>query len=70
MVRVFKTNVQSVFQANSLISEILWQIPKLVINFDLEDCDRILRVVGVSIPQEKIEIILRLEGFFCEELKD
>lgn len=64
---VFKTNVstgdeirQLSFGLSSLVSQ--W-------NFDLEDCDKILRVVGMVTPHE-INKLLEQEGFLCEELVD
>jgi len=39
-------------------------------NFDLEDCDHVLRVVSESVqPQEAIEL-LEEAGFQCGELED
>lgn len=37
--------------------------------FDLEDCDKILRVVSKNIPARFIEELLQKAGFVCDELK-
>lgn len=37
-------------------------------NFDLEDCDRILRVVSHDLPAQYIESLLNNAGYQCEEL--
>jgi hypothetical protein len=44
MVEVFKTNVEYMQQAIMLIGHIQKVFPNYVANFDLEDCDRIMRV--------------------------
>lgn len=38
-------------------------------NFDLEDCDRILRVVADDISPRFIEVLLQNAGFNCMELE-
>lgn len=45
-VEVFKTNVQQQRQAAWLLGLLNRQFPLCRINFDLDDCDRILRVEG------------------------
>lgn len=37
-------------------------------NFDLEDCDNILRVETHKLPATRISSTLQLQGFYCEEL--
>ena len=44
MVEVFRTNVKQRDHANILISQIHKAFPDYKANFDLEDCDKILRV--------------------------
>ncbi len=44
MVEVFKTTVQDHATASILVHEIQKRIISAKVNFDLEDCDRILRV--------------------------
>jgi hypothetical protein len=39
------------------------------INFDLEDCDKILRVEGRNIPQEKIAALVTENGYQCSILE-
>jgi hypothetical protein len=68
MVEVFKTNVQQKKQARKLFDILSTQFPLLKINFDLEDCDKILRVEGQNIPREKIVKLLSGNGYRCEVL--
>ena len=39
-------------------------------NFDLEDCDLILRVELPKVPPLEIKEIINSKGFLCEELED
>lgn len=68
MVEVFKTNVAEVDRSNLLLQRLLSHFPANKINFDLEDCDKILRVEGENIVSEKIMKILNEEGHLCEIL--
>jgi hypothetical protein len=44
MVEIFKTNVSDQTQADLLLYEICQIMSDCAVNFDLEDCDRILRI--------------------------
>lgn len=48
MVEVYKTNVKNQGQAEILLSQIYKAFPGCKANFDLEDCDKILRVESSS----------------------
>ncbi|ABQ07314.1 hypothetical protein [Flavobacterium johnsoniae] len=68
MIEVFKTNVQEVEESIMIIGKLLEHFPNSAINFDLEDCDKILRVNGASISNPKIIELLNSYGFHCEAL--
>jgi hypothetical protein len=68
MIEVFKTDVQQPGTANLLIAKLLLLFPGSRINFDLEDCDRVLRVEGENICYEKIAQLLKASGYCCEIL--
>jgi hypothetical protein len=68
MVEVFKTNVQEPGASTMLIRKLLVQFPQNRINFDLEDCDRILRIEGQEIFPGAIMGILAESGYHCEVL--
>jgi len=69
MIEVFKTNVQKVSQANKLIALLRQYFPDSKINFDLKDCDKILRVEGVNFMVEKIMMLVNERGFVCKVLE-
>jgi hypothetical protein len=68
MIEVFKTNVQEVDQSKIIIFKLLEHFPNSRINFDLEDCDKILRVHDESISNKKIIELLNSHGYQCEVL--
>lgn len=68
MIEVFKTNVQKTAQANKLIAMLGLHLPQSKINFDLADCDKILRIDGEGLIAEKVENILKDNGFVCNVL--
>lgn len=68
MVEVFKTNVEQPEQSESLINQIICHIPDGIVNFDLEDCDKILRVEAEQISNETIIGLLNQNGFQAEVL--
>ena len=69
MVEVFKTNVRLKRQAKNLLNVLSRQFPLYRINFDLEDCDKILRVEGENIPLEKIKRLVTANGYQCHILE-
>jgi hypothetical protein len=48
VVEVFKTSVSDVTEASSIVTHLHEQFPLCKITFDLDDCDRILRVEGTA----------------------
>jgi hypothetical protein len=68
MVEVFKTDVQHVDQSVMLVRKLNDHIPACCINFDLEDCDNVLRVEGEKFSAEAVIRILNSCGFKCEVL--
>jgi len=69
MVEVFKTNVKQKRQAKRLVNVLSEQFPFFNINFDLEDCDKILRVEGKNVCQEKITALVAEHGYRCDILE-
>lgn len=68
MVEVFKTNVQEVATSTMLIQKLLEQFQVDKISFDLEDCDRVLRVEGKRFFPEEIIDLVTSHGYQCEVL--
>lgn len=65
MVEVFKTDVEQLNDADEIIQKLLEHFPESKINFDLDDCDNILRVEAKTIYIEKIIEVINSSGFHC-----
>lgn len=68
MIEVFKTNVQEQKQAKMLVTVLSEQFPLFKINFDLDDCDKILRVDGTTIAHDQIIELVTTKGYECSVL--
>ena len=68
MVEVFKTNVKQRGEAKRLIQHIRQHFPSYKINFDLSDCDKILRVEGENILVKELTNFLILSNLQVEIL--
>ena len=65
MIEIFKTNVDTVRQAETILTLLHRHFPSTEINFDLEDCDKILRVKGEKICSSCIIRVLMIKGIEC-----
>lgn len=63
MVEVFKTNVNDMDHAKMLIDQIHGTFSEYIANFDLEDCDRILRVKCITGVVHSIFLVDLLKDF-------
>lgn len=68
MVEVFKTNVESLNESEKIVQTLKKKFPLLKINFDLDDCDKILRVEGQTIFIEEIIREMNVKKYRCELL--
>lgn len=65
MVEVFKTDVNNPEQATELINLLSKHFPDCQINFDLEDCDKVLRVEGPLPETNQVIDLLKRQGVQC-----
>jgi hypothetical protein len=68
MVEVFKTNVQKKTQSKLLLCILSKTFPSFKINFDLSDCDKVLRVEGEDLETLRIMVLVKEHGFTCETI--
>lgn len=66
-IEVFATDFQDQTQSEPIRIEILKYYPNLKIHFDLEDCDKVLRVEGIF-STFKIKRIIRSKGYKCKTM--
>jgi hypothetical protein len=69
MVEVFKTNVEEHTAADGIICLLQQHFPGRRINFDLDDCDRILRIEGDNLVVSRIVGLVNAQGFACHVLE-
>ena len=65
---VFKSNVRSRRLARQLVSVLQDEFPSAQCNFDLQDCDRIFRVVAKKEERTAIENFMMKKGVELSEL--
>lgn len=69
MVEVFKTDIESTLVAAELIHDLEYYFPSSEISFDLEDCDRILRIAAEVVPATEVISVVKRKGYNCEMLE-
>ena len=72
MIEVFKTDVNSTNQAAEIVELLRNNFKNFRVNFDLEDCDHILRVecIKCTIDPDSIISLLEKVGHKAEVLND
>jgi len=69
MIYVFKTTVNTENEVELLRPYIDKVLPSTKWNFDLEDCDKILRIDSTKNVIDLVKILFKIHDFECEELK-
>ncbi|HLP13899.1 MAG TPA: hypothetical protein VK177_18350 [Flavobacteriales bacterium] len=68
MIEIFKTTVPENTLAQEVVKQLLTKMPGAKISFDLEDCDRILRIESHSIESRFIYQVFNDLKISCETL--
>jgi len=68
-VEVFKTDVDHIVHARHLTNLLQHHFPGSRINFDLDDCDKVLRIEGHNLHAGKVMALIRQHGFLCITLE-
>jgi hypothetical protein len=58
-IRLFKTTVQNTQQVLTLKPQLNLILKSIKWNFDLNDCDSVLRIEGVNIPLRELIFIMK-----------
>lgn len=69
MVEVFKTNVVRENEAKMLRAQLTHRFPDYQVSFDLEDCDKVLRVEGASVDSNIIIELMSGNAYQCAVLE-
>jgi hypothetical protein len=70
MVEVFKTNVLHKAKAEAVVKMLGENFPAYKVNFDLSDCDKILRIEADVLDADEIIRMLTSKGVICETLPE
>lgn len=68
LIEIFKTDVVNELQANEIRELLLQRFPCSKINFDLHDCDKILRMEGNDFVADEVVCIVTKRGVACAVL--
>lgn len=66
-IEIFRTTISDFEESEKIKKQLLTLFPTCRINFDLQDCDRILRVEG-QFSSEIVIAILQSQRYECEIL--
>lgn len=69
MIEIYRTNIEDDNEAAAIAVSLLKEFPYLKVDFDLEDCDHILRVQGKFIPCKQIRSMVSNSGYECSILE-
>jgi hypothetical protein len=69
MILVFKTSIKNKIQVMKLKPHIDKILPNAKWNFDLDDCDKILRIDTTKNAGLEIIDLLKMHNYSCEELE-
>jgi hypothetical protein len=69
MIEVFKTNISNEKLARQFTMQLRNELPGCRVKFDLQDCDKILKVEGNQFVPEKVIEVISMSGFECEVLE-
>lgn len=65
---VFRTNIESIAAFKELRQELEKPGGVFECTIDLEDCDKVLRIVCENLSEENIIELVESHGFICEKL--
>lgn len=70
MIGIFRTNINTDLDKLKVITAIQQEFPTKACSVDIEDCDKVLRIVAQDRPVNESEVIFLLQrmGFQCDIL--
>ena len=69
MIEVFRTNIEEPARADEIAQLLYRKINCQRVNFDLEDCDRVLRIEGSHFRPDLVIMLLKEKGLECSILE-
>jgi len=68
MIGIFKTNITNLHDKLRVIGAIEANFSVLACSIDIEDCDRVLRIVSQQVGEEAIMAFVKTLGYHCTPL--
>lgn len=68
MIGIFKTNISTLRDKHAVVAAIAGQFSASACTIDLEDCDKVLRVVSQQLEENQIIAFVRSLGYQCAML--
>ncbi len=68
MIGIFKTNIQTLHDKKKVIGEIQANFSVMACSIDIEDCDRVLRIVSQQVREDAIMAFVKRLGYHCDLL--
>ena len=68
MIGIFKTNIATRRDSLEMLTAIRRQFQVGSCNVDLDDCDKVLRIVDMNVSEDTMIDFVRRSGFDCELL--
>jgi hypothetical protein len=68
MIGIFRTNINTLHEKNKVIGEITANFSVVACSVDIEDCDRVLRIVSPQLGEDAIIAFVQRLGYYCDLL--
>lgn len=69
VIGIFKTNIATRQERQQVLRAIQSRFDVGPCHIDLEDCDRVLRIVDMTVDEPTMMDFVRQQGFLCEPLE-
>ncbi|ATL47327.1 hypothetical protein COR50_09160 [Chitinophaga caeni] len=69
MIGIFKTNIATPEAKSTVLDAIQNSFEITACNVDIEDCDRVLRIVDLKVPESTVIHFVRDIGYDCDVLE-
>lgn len=67
-IEIYKTDISTKEEASFITALLQFVISDCIMNFDLEDCDHILRIETNRDIKEMVYRVFNKQGFYCQQL--
>jgi len=68
MIGIFRTNINTLQDKDKVIDEIRANFSVVACSVDIDDCDRVLRIVSPQLGEEAIIAFVQRLGYHCDLL--